>query len=77
MAECELTQTCPFFNEPTICTMSELVKQLKTTYCLGDNTKCARFGLYKALGRKVVPKLMLPNQHDWARQILRDNKSPQ
>jgi hypothetical protein len=77
MPECEIIQTCLFFNEPAVRDMPGLVKQLKTTYCLGDNTKCARHKVYKALGRQAIPKLMLPDQYDWAQQVLRDAKSPQ
>jgi hypothetical protein len=75
MPTCELNQTCPFLNDPTICDMPELIKQFKTTYCLEDNTNCARHTIFRVLGRNAVPKLMMPNQLEWAKQILLDAKN--
>jgi hypothetical protein len=77
MPGCELNQACPFFDDSTIRDMPELVKQIKTVYCLGDNTMCARHNIFRVLGGEAIPKSLMPNQHDWAKQILLDAKSPQ
>jgi hypothetical protein len=77
MPECELNQTCPFFNDAIVCDLPELIKQLKHTYCLGNNTQCARYSIFRVLGRNAVPKSLMPNQHEWAKQILLDAKNAQ
>ena len=70
MPDCELIQECSFFNSPKTDNMPRLFERLKSIYCQGDCSKCARYDLFQALGGEVIPTEMLPNQHDWARQIL-------
>jgi hypothetical protein len=40
-------------------------------YCFEDNTRCARYMVFKALGREHVPPTLLPSQVDKAEEIIR------
>jgi hypothetical protein len=43
---------------------------LKNRYCLGDNSQCARYMIFKKLGKSAVPPNLYPNMHDKAKKIL-------
>lgn len=61
MAECEVLRICVFFGGQMM-DMPSTAEALKHRYCLGDNAQCARFMVYKALGKRKVPPNLLPNQ---------------
>ena len=61
MTSCELIETCVFFTEYTP-VMKSVAEGLKKMYCLNDNSECARFIVYKALGREAVPLSLFPNE---------------
>jgi hypothetical protein len=69
MAECECLPKCPFFNDmmPGLPSTTEM---LKKRYCRGDNALCARYMVFKKLGRDKVPHDLFPNQPEKARAIL-------
>jgi len=69
MVECECLTTCVFFNDQM--KGLEAVKGLmKQHYCLGDNSNCARFMVFKALGKGRVPADLIPNQTEKVRAII-------
>ena len=39
-------------------------------YCLGDNSDCARYMVFKELGKPAVPANLYPNMHERAKNIL-------
>jgi len=68
---------CPFMEQCHFLlsnyeTMPELVERTVEHYCTNSQARCARLELYESLGAAAVPELMLPNQYDWARQIVED-----
>ena len=73
-----LTELCPYFET---CDMiqggherfPELVGRFKQKYCSGNHTACSRRWVWDFLGVEKVPELMMPQQHDWAQQILTDS----
>lgn len=69
MAECELLKGCPFFNDK-MDPEKGTGAMYKNKYCLGDNSNCARYMVFKKLGREKVPANLYPNMHDRARKIL-------
>ena len=69
MADCECLAGCVFFNDK-MKNMPTMANQYKEKYCRGDNSKCARFMVFKALGRENVPTTLFPNQVDAAQKIL-------
>ncbi len=71
---CELLKTCPFYTDK-MDIESGLGKLYKNRYCLGDKTECARYMVYKALGRDAVPVDLYPNMHDRANKIISQSKN--
>ncbi|WDP88477.1 MAG: hypothetical protein HUN04_01455 [Desulfobacter sp.] len=69
MADCELLKGCPFFNDKMKDTEG-LGAIYKKKYCLGDNQHCARYIVFKKLGRPSVPANLFPNQIDQAKEII-------
>jgi len=69
MPDCELLGGCPFFNDHMkgFDTVKEILKE---KYCRQDKSGCARYMVFKALGRPKVPADLIPNQVDWAQQII-------
>lgn len=69
MADCELLAGCLFFNDkmenrPSTATM------YKRRFCQGDNAECARFAVFRALGKPGVPDDLFPNQFHRVKKII-------
>ena len=47
-----------------------LVNRFREHYCLKNHHVCARRWIWDFLGPENVPELMMPQQHDWAEQLL-------
>jgi len=47
---------------------------MKQNYCRGNNKGCARYVVYKALGREKVPGDLYPIQVDRAKALLAGGK---
>jgi hypothetical protein len=69
MADCEVLAGCLFFSDKMKDTEG-LGAIYKKKYCLGDNSKCARYMVFKKLGRPAVPVNLHPNMIDQANKIL-------
>ena len=69
MGECELLSSCPFFQDK-MANMPATAEMLKGRYCRKDNSRCARFMVFKALGREKVPADLFPNQVEKAQEII-------
>jgi len=52
---------------------SGLGRLYKRRYCEGEKTECARYLVYKELGRESVPVDLYPNMHDRAEKIVSEN----
>lgn len=72
MANCECLDGCPFFNDK-MDNMPGLSNMYKRSYCKGDYASCARFMVFKSLGKAKVPEDMFPNQQDRAKELLNSN----
>jgi hypothetical protein len=46
---------------------------IKRNYCQGDNSKCARFLVAKAIGKEKVPLDLYPVNLDRANKIIKEN----
>ncbi len=73
MAKCELTATCIFFNDQML-NMPSTGAVYKKIYCQQDFENCARYVVFKAIGRENVPKDLFPNQGDRARTIINEQR---
>lgn len=54
--------------------MPNLVQRIQDYYCAWESLRCARRWLYEILGPSFVPPLLLPNQWEWARQIVTETE---
>ncbi|MBN1161991.1 MAG: hypothetical protein JXA17_08595 [Dehalococcoidales bacterium] len=69
MAECELLKGCIFFNDK-MKVSDALGEMYKRRFCLKDNSQCARYMVYKALGREKVPIDLFPNMFERAKKVI-------
>ena len=54
--------------------MPELIERIQDTYCTKPaRSECARFKIAQSVGLEKVPPLMLPEQVEWARQIIAES----
>lgn len=69
MANCELLEKCPFFDDhmQDMPRHAELFKEL---YCRGGKTICARYIVFRALGHEAVPQNLFPNQVAVAEHVI-------
>jgi hypothetical protein len=69
MADCELLNTCIFFNDK-MADMPSTAEVIKIRYCREEYSGCARHMIYKAIGREKVPQDLFPNNTERAKQII-------
>lgn len=69
MGKCICLNGCPFFND-NMAGMPSMSESLKEKYCLGDNSKCARFMVFSAKGKGAVPADLFPHQKERAVKII-------
>ncbi|PLX27701.1 hypothetical protein C0583_00475 [Candidatus Parcubacteria bacterium] len=69
MANCECLEKCPFFNDK-MADNDGLCSMYKTKFCQGDFAGCARYMIFKKLGKESVPKDLYPNMTERAQKIL-------
>ena len=69
MADCECLLRCIFFND-RMANMPSTAVLFKERYCKEDNSNCARYMVFKALGKAKVPPDLFPNMTERARQII-------
>lgn len=69
MADCECLNKCIFFNDK-MANKPGTAEMYKSKYCKGDNTHCARYQVFKALGREKVPADLFPSQENRVEKIV-------
>ena len=69
MSECECLPRCPFFND-VMSDMPSTADRMKRKFCLGDNSNCARYLVFKALGSPNVPATLFPMQKERAQELI-------
>ena len=69
MAYCELLAGCIFFNDK-LTDLPAAADFLKNKFCRGDSSECARYVVYKTLGRERVPSDLFPNDISRAKQLI-------
>ncbi len=73
MPECELLYTCVFFNDG-MAKMPISAAYFKNNFCGVDNSKCARYIVYKTLGKEKVPADMYPTELQRAGRLVSNIK---
>lgn len=69
MAECECIAGCLFFND-RMKGLESIKEMMKTRYCRGDSTNCARHMVFKGLGKTRVPSDLIPSEVDKAKILV-------
>ncbi len=69
MAECERLKECSFF-QGTMTYKPAISDIFKEEYCLGDSSKCARYMVFKTLGKDKVPADLTPYMMSRAKEII-------
>ncbi len=69
MADCECLPKCPFFHD-RMTNMPAVAEMMKKRYCKGDSSGCARYMIFKKLGREKVPADLFPHMKEVAEQII-------
>ena len=69
MADCECLEGCPFFND-RMAERPATASLIKSSYCRGDNSQCARHMVKEALGSEAVPENLYPSQVERAQEII-------
>jgi hypothetical protein len=73
MSDCECLAKCIFFNNQ-MANMPAAAEAMKKQYCQsGHQAECARYIVFKALGRENVPKDLFPSEKERAKTILTNN----
>lgn len=70
MADCPCLKECPFFNDH-MQNQPATSEALKQVYCKGENTNCARFIVFKSLGKGKTPADLFPNDVYRAKEIVK------
>ncbi len=73
MASCEFFAKCSFLYDQ-LADKPATAKLYKNSYCCGEIHKCARYRVFKMLGRAFVPEDLYPNEMDRADAIIADAK---
>jgi hypothetical protein len=73
VADCELLKTCLFFSD-RMSNMPKTTHMVKSKYCKGCNSDCARHMVFAALGKDYVPPDLFPGQIEKAREIISNKK---
>lgn len=69
MSVCEYLEGCVFFNVHMV-DMPVTKEITRKRFCKGDNSQCARYMVFKALGRDKVPSALFPSQVEIAQEII-------
>lgn len=70
-ALCPYLTTCRII-QPQRDKLVKLADRFKEDYCFKNHKGCARRWIKDFLGAEKVPELMMPQQHEWAEQLLFD-----
>jgi len=69
MPDCVCLERCPFFND-SMKSKPATAEIFKRHYCKNDFSACARYKVFKVLGREKVPADLYPNELDRVDGIL-------
>ena len=70
MADCEWKSECVFINEKDIYGHDAVRCFFENQYCQNKHSNCACFMIFDALGKNSVPRNLLPNQPEKAKDVI-------
>jgi hypothetical protein len=71
MNKCQVLEDCRFFND-IIENVPSISEALKKQYCLADNSECARFRIFREIGKEHLPDDVFPHEMDKAEKLIRN-----
>ena len=71
MATCRYTEECSFFTDE-VGYSPELWHEMKSIYCYGDWSLCARLEAAALLPEGTVPQDLMPSEHDRVKDLVRE-----
>jgi hypothetical protein len=69
-SKCPVLEVCRFFND-IIENVPSISETLKKQYCLGDNSECARFRIFREIGKEHLPDDVFPHEMEKAEKLIR------
>ncbi len=66
---CECFENCDLFDNTTA-KLPSTAKSFQDKFCKGDHGNCARYLIYKRLGKEFVPDDLFPNERGKALNII-------
>lgn len=69
MSSCKCISQCVLFKN-NMQGKPALAKLFKQNYCLNDYADCARYQVFKVLGRESIPSNLFPSHTDRAKEII-------
>jgi hypothetical protein len=70
MNECVCLPKCIFFNDK-MADMPVTAERTKNHFCLENSAECARFMVFSALGRELVPSDLFPQNVERAKVLIK------
>ena len=75
MTECQIAKSCPFYTgkaqaQPTSSGFAAVSKWLRSNYCKGNFSMCARNTVVEAMGQEYLPADLFPNEQARAVQLI-------
>ncbi len=70
MAECRIAKNCPLYRSQPNNQANAVSNWLRTHYCQGNFSMCARHTIHEAMGQEYVPADLFPNEQARANQIV-------
>jgi len=71
MNKCPVLEQCRFFNN-IIEDVPSISEALKEQYCLCDHSGCARFFIFREIGKEHLPDDVFPHEMEKAEKIVRN-----
>lgn len=68
MTRCVWTDPCTFFTDEVGYSI-ELQAEMRSNYCMGDNTHCARLAAIEHLPFNKIPDDLMPTEHERLAEI--------
>jgi hypothetical protein len=70
MPDCECLKDCPYFKTDILKEVEAMAEMRRQKYCKGDYSVCARYMVFKALGKVNVPLDLLPSEVQRAEKLI-------
>jgi hypothetical protein len=70
MPDCEFIPDCTFYHNDQMKGLEAVKEMMKQKYCKEDNSSCAIYMVFLALGKGNAPADLIPNQVEKAQALI-------